>query len=345
LIDARYREPILLVGHSMGAAIALLYAGTHPSGVRRLVLADTAGVLYRQAYAEHMVHLGLHKIPLDLIPGLSGGGAVKQFINSWVRPFARFEPDPSVAFEFAWTRQKVLGGDPTKIAAMLLIFKNLGPAIDAVVAPTRLIWGADDHIAPLRTGVLLESRIRSAERHVLEGCGHVPMSDQPRRFAELVREWLDSDEVPGAEPALPDAGPSARTIRKSGERGGVLEGDFARIELEGMNGLVLRRVRAQELVVRFSEIQVEQCRFASGGTAIDVAGSRIRMTGGEIVGEVGVAAETSDLDLAGVRIEGRRAAVRSPRQVDVLCSVCPVSSPTRGDHLHGVYHVEPGVDL
>jgi len=344
LVDSRTSEPILLVGHSMGGAIALLYAGTHPADVKRLVLADAAGILYRQAYAEHMVHLGLHKVPLDLLPGVPGGGAVKNFINQWVRPFARFEPDPTVAFEFAWARQKVLGGDPTKIAAMMLIFKNLGSAIGKVAAPTRLIWGEDDNIAPLRTGMLLESRLRRAERHVLTGCGHVPMTDQPVRFAELVREWLDSDSVPGGE-IVPGGGQSTRTIRRSGERGGVIEGEFARIELENVNGTVLRRVRARELVVRYSEVQVEQCRFESPGTVVDVTGSRVKMTGGEVVGEVGFLAEASDLDLAGVRIEGRRAAVRSPRQADVLCSVCPVSSPSRDAWLHGIYHAEPGVDL
>jgi hypothetical protein len=273
-----------------------------------------------------------------------GGGAIKGFINQWVRPFARFEPDPSVAFEFAWAREKVLGGDPTKIAAMLLIFKNMGKAIGKVAAPTRLIWGEDDNIAPVRTGMLLESRLRRAERHVLGGCGHVPMNDQPARFAELVREWLDSDATPGdGEPA--DANRSTRTVRRSGEQGGTLEGDFARIEIENVNRMVFKRVRARELVVKYSEIQIEQSQFESPGTVIDVTGSRIKMTGGEIVGDVGISAESSDLDLAGVRIEGRRAAVRSPARADILCSVCPVVSPGRDDWLHGIYHVEPGIDL
>ncbi|MBW2278822.1 MAG: alpha/beta hydrolase [Deltaproteobacteria bacterium] len=345
LVEARTSEPFRLVGHSMGGAISLLYAGTHPGDVERLVLADAAAILYRQAYAEHMVHLGLHKVPLDLLPGVPGGGAVKSFINQWVRPFARFEPDPTVVFEFAWAREKVLGGDPTKIAAMMLIFKNLGPAMGKVVAPTRLIWGEDDNIAPVRTGMLLESRLPHAERHVLSGCGHVPMNDQPAQFAELVREWLDSDVVPGGEAELVRSGQSTRTIRRSGEKGGVIEGDFARLELENCNGTVLRRVRARELVVKYSEIQIEQSRFESPGTVLDVTGSRVKMTGGEIIGDVAILAESSDLDLAGVRIEGRSAAVRSPRQADILCSVCPVTSPKRDDYLHGIYRAERGVDL
>jgi hypothetical protein len=329
----------------MGAAISLLYAGTHPAEVRRLVLADAAGILYRQAYAEHMVHLGLGKVPLDLLPGVPGGGAVKNFINQWVRPFARFEPDPTVAFEFAKVRQKVLGGDPTKIAALLLIFKNLGEAIGSVRAPTRLIWGEDDHIAPLRSGMLLESRIAAAERHVLEHCGHVPMTDRPQRFAELVSEWLASTSVPGGASDAGAVSGSNRTVRRRGEKGGVIEGDFARLELESCNGTVLRRVRAQELVIRFSEIQIEQPRLEGAGTVVEVADSRVKITGGEIIGDVGIAAESSDLDLAGVRIDGRSAAVRSPRLADVLCSVCPISSPNRRDYLHGIYHVEPGADL
>jgi pimeloyl-ACP methyl ester carboxylesterase len=345
LVRERADAPFRLVGHSMGGALSLLYAGTHPAHVKRLVLADAAAILYRQAYAEHMVHLGLDKVPLDLLPKVPGGDAVKGFINKWVRPFARFEPDPSVAFEFAWAREKVLGGDPTKIAAMLVIFKNMGPAMGKVVAPTRLIWGADDNIAPVRTGMLLESRLPHADRHVLEGCGHVPMTDQPERFAELVREWLDSDQVPGAAADDEGANRSTRTIRRSGEKGGVIEGDCARIELENVNGTVLRKVRARELVVKYSEIRIEQSRFESPGTVVDITGSRVKITGGEIVGDVAIATESSDLDLAGVRIEGHSAAVRSPGLADVLCSVCPVSSPHRNDWLHGIYRAEQGSDL
>jgi pimeloyl-ACP methyl ester carboxylesterase len=345
LVERRTGDPILLAGHSMGAAIALLYAGTHPSSVDRLVLADAAGILYRQAYAEHMVHLGLGKVPLDLIPGIPGGGAVKSFINQWVRPFARFEPDPSVAFEFALAREKVLGGDPTKIAAMLLIFKNMGPAIAKVRAPTRIVWGENDNIAPVRTGIALESLIRGAERHLLTECGHVPMSDQPERFAELVTGWFDGSTAPVGDEADAIERSSTRTIRRSGQRGGVIEGAFARIELESCNGVLLRNVRAQELVVKYSEARVELSRFSSADTAVEITGSRVKMTGCEVIGDVGIRAEASDLDLAGVRIEGRTAAVRSPRLADVLCSVCPVTSPHRRDHLHGIYHVEPGVDL
>ncbi|MDA1118599.1 MAG: alpha/beta hydrolase, partial [Proteobacteria bacterium] len=60
------RRPFVLVGHSMGALIALRYAATHPDDVQRLVVADVPGVLHRLSYMSRLASGGA----AALLPGI-----------------------------------------------------------------------------------------------------------------------------------------------------------------------------------------------------------------------------------------------------------------------------------
>ena len=150
IADARLGRPFNLIGHSMGGAISLGYAGTYPDDVERLIIADAAGILHRHAFGEYMIRLGITNIPgWDMVTsnptgsalGSALGGIVETFAHKYIRPYFRHEPDPSQLFEFAATREKLLGGDPLKISGLFLISKNFGPAISSIRTPPVLIWG------------------------------------------------------------------------------------------------------------------------------------------------------------------------------------------------------------
>jgi pimeloyl-ACP methyl ester carboxylesterase len=54
LFGERLKRPATLVGHSMGGVVALAYAAAYPDRVRRLIVADVAGVLHRSVYGEFL---------------------------------------------------------------------------------------------------------------------------------------------------------------------------------------------------------------------------------------------------------------------------------------------------
>jgi len=127
LAETQVEDRFNLIGHSMGGAISLLYAGTHGLDLQRLVLVDVAGVMHRHAFGEYMMRLGISNIPvLDEV----AGDAISWLAHNLARPFFRREPDPSMVLKVAKVRQKLLKGDPEKIAALTLMFKNMGAAID-----------------------------------------------------------------------------------------------------------------------------------------------------------------------------------------------------------------------
>ncbi|MFO8073206.1 MAG: alpha/beta hydrolase [Polyangia bacterium] len=355
LAAERLGRPFDLAGHSLGASVALLLAGTHPESVRRLLLVDAAGILHRQAYAEQLAYFGVDSIPgIDSIPGLeqllseAAGGLLGKLLHGWMRPLTRLEPEPAALLEIGAVRSKLLGGDPVKIAAIALILKNFGEAIDGVRAGPLIVWGAEDRIAPPRTGKLLRSRIEGARLELIPGCGHVPMQEAAPRFEQLLDEWLEAPLPADAERQAPSPPGSGRVERLRGERNPRLSGEYERVEIESCRGALLAGVRARSIAVRDSDIEIEETCLLSEGVALEARGSRARVTGGTIEGECAIVLDRSDADLAGVRIAGRRAAVRageSEQACDALFSVCPVSAPGLEGHLHGIHRIRPGHGL
>ena len=68
---------------------------------------------------------------------------------------------------------------------------SLGPLLacsDAV--KTLIIWGQDDHIAPVSAAAVYQQSIAGSELLVLEGCGHRPEVEQMDTFVAKVRSFL-----------------------------------------------------------------------------------------------------------------------------------------------------------
>jgi pimeloyl-ACP methyl ester carboxylesterase len=353
VVDARLRRPFALIGHSMGGAISLAYAGTNPGDVERLIIADAAGILHRHAFGEYVMRLGIRGVPgWDAITsstpgsaiGAALGGLVETFAHKVIRPYFRVEPDPSTLFELEAARRKILGGDPLKISGLFLVSKNFGPAIAGVSAAPLIIWGTEDRIAPMRTGVMLRSMLPGSRLEALEGCGHVPMKERTARFIELVSEWLlaPPHTVASRRAGGPFSGPVERL---RGEQGRTLTGEYERVVMDGCEGMTLRGVRAGSVELVHSGVLLEDCEIAGAEVGLEADASRVKATGGAISGEIAIRTEHSDLDLAGTDIDGRIAAVRSGTKSQVLFSVCPVRSPRNAGFLHGVYRASGTEDV
>ncbi|HET6948808.1 MAG TPA: alpha/beta fold hydrolase [Acidimicrobiales bacterium] len=61
--------------------------------------------------------------------------------------------------------------------------------------PTLVVWGADDRVVPPTHADLFCTLIRGARSEVIAGAGHDPTSEQPGRFAQIVRDFVPSKEA------------------------------------------------------------------------------------------------------------------------------------------------------
>jgi len=343
-VSHRYtRGPFYIVGHSMGAAIALRYAATYPGDVSALVLADVAGILHRMAYSQYLSHL-----EIDLIPSLfpNQREQLNQLVGNVLGALEHLKPDPELIVSQAALRHDILGSDPAKIAGLALVLDDFSNVIPRVQAPTLIIWGDHDPLAPLRTAEVLTANIPQAQLKILQDCGHTPMDDRPRAFNELVLQELRAPGPTRAQALLTlarvvDAPQSYRTGTCRNQRNRVFDGYYDRIDIRDCRNVRVRNVHVRELTVVDASVRIENSRIGGNDGGLIATDADVTITGGSIKGPVAITASGSHLDLAGVTVTGSEAAVRAPRRSRVLFSVSYLHSPHSDGSVHGLWIVGP----
>ncbi|HEY8459117.1 MAG TPA: alpha/beta hydrolase, partial [Blastocatellia bacterium] len=62
----------------------------------------------------------------------------------------------------------------------------------AIKAPTLVIWGNNDELAPLGMGKAFVEDIPGAQLVVIDNCGHVPQMEKPAEFNSALLKFLGS---------------------------------------------------------------------------------------------------------------------------------------------------------
>lgn len=177
---------IVLIGHSMGGAVAVEVALRRPELVRRLVLVDAAidarlMPLYARVYLIPTFGWGILRIsqligrqmrPIGaLVPHEHGGG----LLRPWLRRasyMAFFEPE-----------------------GLHRIYRSLfateaGDRLARIVAPTLVVSGQFDGLVPTANSRRLARTIPGARYCEIRGAMHNPMDERPREFERAVRDFL-----------------------------------------------------------------------------------------------------------------------------------------------------------
>lgn len=177
-------EPSVLVGHSMGGFIAQEAYARFPERVRALVLCFTSASF-----------------------GGSGGDFARQFIAARIGPLDEGKTMAEVAARVipAMRGQR---SDPQGVALAERLMGSVSPEtyrkavrllttfdrraqLPAIRAPTLILAGSDDRVAPAPVMERMAQKIPGAEYVQLEGCGHLGPMDQPDRFNEALAGFLE----------------------------------------------------------------------------------------------------------------------------------------------------------
>ena len=253
-------------------------------------------------------------------------------------PLQRLNLDPQVILSSAQLRQSLLGADPAKIAGLAVVSEDLHLELPKVRAETLIIWGAQDTLAPLRTGKVLALKLPRARLSVIERAGHELMLEAPERFRTVLEPFLERGLPPApARAAAPLTKRGEGTCRN--ERNKVFEGEYDSLILDGCRNAEIRNARVRELHVLESTVTLDDSDIGGGETGLYAYSSTIVMTGGRIEGNVAIAASGSRLDLAAVEVEGREAAVTARQRSYVVFSLSRVRSPRVRGEVHEFYAV------
>ncbi|MWA07365.1 alpha/beta fold hydrolase [Actinomadura sp. LD22] len=188
LLDALRIPAAHLSGESLGGWVAAKFAAAHPERVSSLILNTPGGTMADPAVMER-------------IRSLSQAAADDP---SYERIRTRLEwlmADPaSVTGELVAIRQSVYAqpGFPDSMRHLLCLQdpqirrRNLltDAELDAITAPTLVIWTTDDPSGPPSEGEALAGKINGAQFRLIKDAGHWPQWEQRAVFDALVIDFV-----------------------------------------------------------------------------------------------------------------------------------------------------------
>ncbi|XP_011621114.1 monoacylglycerol lipase ABHD6 isoform X3 [Amborella trichopoda] len=150
------KRPMVLVGPSLGAAVAIDFAINHPEAVSNLVLIDAS------VYAEGVGHL-------IKLPRMVAYAAVSILKSTPLRLYANsliFKKVPWSSL-LDWTRLK---------------------------QRTLIIWGEKDNIISSKLAQTLHDEIQESVLYLMSNCGHIPHVEKPSQAAKLIMDFVKETE-------------------------------------------------------------------------------------------------------------------------------------------------------
>lgn len=179
-----------LAGNSLGGGIAWHYTLAHAEKVARLILVDASG------YVNSIKPNGALGFKLAQIPVLNQ-------LLKWITP--RVIVKKSLEDVYG-NHSKITAALVDQYYDMLLRTGNRQAFIDRmrsgfgsseesdkikeINTPTLIIWGEKDGLIPVENAYLFQRDIPNSRLEILKGVGHVPMEEEPKRFAQIVSAFL-----------------------------------------------------------------------------------------------------------------------------------------------------------
>lgn len=184
LLDALGAAPVALVGHSMGGHIGGLIAARRPDLVPRLVLMSAAGVEFGENDFARRVLAGGNPFQVDTREDLKRQLDLVFSDPPWV-------PWPVDA---AMVRRRAADAD---FESEVLDRIGRGPEafalqaqLGAIDQPVLLLWCRDDRVIDVSAADIMAAGLPDARKLVIEGCGHMPLMEAPRRVAAALRAFI-----------------------------------------------------------------------------------------------------------------------------------------------------------
>jgi pimeloyl-ACP methyl ester carboxylesterase len=166
----------IIVGHSMGSAIALTLALKYPKRVRGLGLIGSGA------------RLRVSPAILDGIKNEDTFSATVQTINEY-----SFSPNTSprlielASQRMAETRPSVIYGDFLACDSF-----NVADQFGQIKIPTLILCGTQDKMTPMKYSEALRDGITNSQLEVIDEAGHMLMLEQPDRVAENLSRFLNN---------------------------------------------------------------------------------------------------------------------------------------------------------
>jgi EmrB/QacA subfamily drug resistance transporter len=197
VLDALGHERVTVVGHSLGGAIALAFAGFFPERVERLVLLAPGG-------------FGREVHPLLRLMAMPGSGPAlracagrvpRALLRAARGALRRLGANGAARGASELYRVLVALADSSGRSAFMRSLRTVidrrgqsATALDRLSVfaqfPMLLLWGTADRVIPVSHGLAAAERLPDAQLVLLDGVGHVPHITQASFIAQRIAEFV-----------------------------------------------------------------------------------------------------------------------------------------------------------
>jgi pimeloyl-ACP methyl ester carboxylesterase len=171
-LDAAGLRRVVLVGHSMGGAIAQMFALQYPDRLDALVLVGTGARL-------RVLPRIFETLEADHEEG------VRFLMTLAVGPTASPELVARLTLETLRTPQRVIIGDFRACDAFDVMSR-----LPSIALPTLVVCGSEDRLTPPRYAEYLRDHIHGARLVTVKGAGHYVQVERPDETTAAIRDFV-----------------------------------------------------------------------------------------------------------------------------------------------------------
>jgi pimeloyl-ACP methyl ester carboxylesterase len=196
LIEELDLVPVLLVGNCMGSNIASLVAAAHPDHVRGLVLvnplteatfsAGGLGTLHKLQRWASGPSAAARRLSRRVVPPRLAAKATVRFQLGSKGAAARLQDDPELL------ACNVRRDQMPALVDVLDDMHAYGSLDDGRTGdlPLCVVWGAQNRVLAPKAMRALSAQLRPDRQVVMDGCGHLPMLEDPGRMTSIIGDFM-----------------------------------------------------------------------------------------------------------------------------------------------------------
>ena len=188
-LDSQALQQVDLTGWSMGGWISLKFTAEHPERIRRLVLLDSAGMIFKPTFDLRLLspHTEADMRQLERLLTPHPGDEPRFIVRDLLRRLR----------EEDWVIQRT-------VANMITGREVMDGKLEPVKMPVLIVWGKQDILTPLSVGEEMRREMPQSRLAIFDDCGHVaPLECRDRVLPEIQRFLVANPPLPAGTYEIP----------------------------------------------------------------------------------------------------------------------------------------------
>lgn len=188
-LSAKFNEPLVVAGWSLGGQVALRWAQLHPEQLQKLVLVATTPCFVQQdGWGCAMAADTLHEFAASLLQ--NHGLTLKRFLALQLRGS---ENERELLLDL---RARLFANGEPDVAALkggldILRDTDLRAQLPNIMQSTLVIAGERDTLTPKAASEAMAQALPNAQLQIIAGAAHAPFLSHPQIFMQHLTSFLD----------------------------------------------------------------------------------------------------------------------------------------------------------